>query len=660
MSSSSATVHRVRRIAAKVVRIGRRLAADLTQPTAVEQLMSSLPVVTSAGTLAEKVVVITGSTQGVGLAVARAFAKRGAIIVINGRRADAVAATLTTLQREGARVSGVVADVSDADGAARLIRDAVASSGRIDVLINNAAIAGAIAPAWKITAAEFDEALRNNLSGPVLCMQEAIRWFRANNRPGRVINVSTIATESTYPNFLCYSTTKTALEVAMRHFAGDLPQADVVVTALVLPSVQTERKFAADWASTELLPPVESVVPAFEHVATAPAGEVHGRVISAARFNESPRAEASLAGISATRKRILYDPLVIAGKPADRDPNKLVLLDRAENQFGTSPKAVEAIRQSLASHPPAFYPDERFSALSQALAAEHRLAPDCFSLGPGSWELISRIVGMFAKPGEEVVSNGPGWFGFNSVCQRNGVKQVLVPFDRGEAGNAASHNLRAVRKAITPRTRLVYLISPSNPEGVVLKNNEFREFLADIPPELPIMIDEAYVEYSSDPDCLDVAALVREGRHSIIGLRTFSKFYALAGLRVGYAFAQPELADLIRRQEHIFTISHVGAVAAIAALGDVEHRTRVRQSALEARRFMQRGLDSIGLKHIPSEAPFIFASATRDFETCTDRLAEKGIVIARYRFHGGEMVLLPVGTEAQNATILDVLGGGAA
>ena len=652
MSSTSKLLHRSRRLAARSIRVGRRILTELRTPSDVERLMETLPVVAESAGLANKVVVITGATQGLGLIVAQRFGALGARLVINGRRADAVRDVVVRLQKEGLQATGVVADAATAQGAEALIAGAVAAYGTFDILVSNAAIAGPYAAAWDAPAADVDETVRINLKGPILCALEAVRWLSAHGKQGRVINVSSIATEGDYPKFTHYSTTKAGLEAFTRYIAADLPDAQVVVTALTLPSVRTERKAAADWASAELLPPADVVVPAFEHCATGPAHLLHGRTISAARFLAQPVAEAQFAGVAALRQQIQYPELVIRGEVTARDPGRLVLLDRAENQHGTSPKALAAMVESLTSHGPHFYPDERFTALRNALAQEHGLQPDYFALGPGSWELISRTVQLFAKPGEEIVSSGPGWFGFNVTCQRHGVAPRLVPFDRGATGNRPSHNLEAMRAAITPRTRLVYLISPSNPEGVTLQHAEVKEFLADLPPDLPVMIDEAYAEYADDPGMVNVAALVRDGSHAVIGLRTFSKFHAMAGLRVGYAYARPKLIELIRRSEQIFTLAHVAEVAAVAALGDMEHRARVFGASRNARSAMQRGLDELGVPYIPSNAPYIFAQAPRDFEGLVRTLAEGGIIIAPYRFDDGRMVMLPVGSEDQNARIL--------
>ncbi|MEI4485359.1 SDR family NAD(P)-dependent oxidoreductase [Frigidibacter sp. MR17.14] len=657
MLSAPVLTHRSRQLLARSIHVARRVMRELRTPSQTERLLAALPVVAGAAPgLADKVVVITGGTQGVGLAVARRFGALGARVVVNARRPEALGQALALLAREGVTAQGVLADVATPEGAERLVAETVATQGRLDILINNAAIAGPHAPIGETAAGDLLGTMAANLEGPLLCANAALRWFRANAHPGRILNVSSIATEGSYPKMVPYSTSKAALEAFTRHAASDLPGAEVVVTGLILPAVQTERKRAADWASTELLPPVETILPAFEFAATGPAAQLHGRSLSAARFLVDAGAEARLAGVAAIRQPILYPELTLGGQVVARDPQALVLLDRAENQQGTSPRAIAAVVESLTAHPPNFYPEERYLSLRGALAEEHGLTPDHFALGPGSWELIARILSLFAAPGEEIVSSGPGWFGFNVTCERHGIRQRLVPFERGGSGRAPGHGLDRMLAAITPRTRLVYLISPSNPEGVVLRHAELAEFLAALPETLPVMIDEAYAEFADDPAMADVPALVRQSGRSVIGLRTFSKFHALAGMRVGYAYAAPELAGLIRRSEQIFMLPHVSAVAAEAALRDHAHRDRVHAAATAARAHLQAGLAALGIAHIPSQAPYVFAATPKGFDAALEALKQEGIVVPPYKFNGGASVMLPVGTVAQIDRILAALG----
>lgn len=649
-------IHRSRRIAAKVYLKGKSVLEHLSRPSEIEKVLAKLPQPAGAQSIAGRVVVITGGTQGVGLVLARHFAKAGAVVVINGRRREGLDQALATLSGEGLRVHGVLADVATDEGARALIRDAVAAAGGLDVIVNNAAVGGAYGvKAWEGGTDDFAETLRCNVVGPFAVSSAAIRWFREAGRPGRIINVSTIATERVYPGILPYTVSKVALESMNRQLAADIPEGDIVVTAITLPSVQTERKFGHDWAATELLPPADIVLPAFEHAATAPGHLLHGRVISASRYMRDAYAEGAVAGPISAMQPILYPPLMLDGAEIARDPGKLVVLDRAENQYGAAPAVKAALEQSLATRSPAFYPDDRYRALKGALSAEFNLPAESFAIGPGSWELINRIVELYAKPGEEVVSSNPGWFGFNLVCGRRGVKQTCVPFDLGGDNRPPSHNIPGYISAIGPLTRLVYIISPSNPEGVPLPHEELRALLAGIPKDMPVLFDEAYAEFGDPGEGADAAALIREGHTNLIGLRTFSKFHALAGLRIGYAYAHPDRADLIRRLEHIFSVAHVAEVAAVAALGDTAHREALHARARAERQRVFAALRQAGLAPLPSAAPYILIRKPAKFELFAEAALREGIVIAPYSFHQDNYAMYPVGAPEQNDRLLAIL-----
>lgn len=644
-------LHRIKTFAAKATMVARRVRSHFSTPDAVEQQMAKLPLIQSAEELAGKCVLITGASQGVGLVLARAFADKGARVALIGRRLqplEEAAKTITAAQ-------AFAGDVSRLGTADRLVADVTAAFGPVDILINNAGVGGPWGkPFWQVDEGAFAETVEINLNGAFQMGRAVAAAAVAASRPCRIINVTSVATEMSFPGIAAYSGSKAGLEDLTRAMASDAAGGGVVAVTVSLHSVQTERKAEHDWASNALLPPTEVVVPAFLHAATAPAAQVQGRAIAAWRFADDAVAEARLAGPNAAIQPIAYPPFMHRGAVVARDPLRFSINDRAENPYGPSDLVAAAVQSALTTAPLSHYPEEQHETLTAALAAHHGLGDDSFAIGNGSWEVLARIVPLFAKPGEEVLSHSPGWFGFNMVCARAGVAQVTSPFTL-TGPDGPSHNLPAMLERITPRTRLVYLIHPSNPEGVPLKQAEMEDFLRLIPDHLPVIVDEAYIDYATGEGLFDTVAALRNTGKSIIGLRTFSKFHALAGARVGYAYAAPELAGLIRRAEHIFAVSSLSEAAAVAALKDTARNLRMRELFSHERARVFDGLAARGLDPLPSQAPYVLAKRPKGIDAAMDALEDQGIYIARYAFHNDEYMMFPVGLPTTTDAVFKAL-----
>lgn len=648
---------KLRTFAAKATLALRKTRDHFTRPDATDRLMANLPVVATESSLQDAVVLVTGAGQGVGRVLALALASRGARVCLMGRQAETLNAVLSEIATLNGRAIAQTGDVVQPADIARVLDQIEQQLGPVTHLVNNAGVGGPWGmPFWDAPDCDFAAALDINLTGSFRMAREAAARAVAAGRGLRIVNVTSIATETAMPGIAAYTTSKSGLETLTRAMAQDGSAKGVVAVAVSLNSVQTERKAAHDWASNALLPPAETVVPAFLHALTAPASDVQGRCIAAWRFAAAPFAETLLAGPAAAVKPIAYPPFLHQGQPAARDPVRFRINDRAENPWGPSPRVAEAIAAEMARLPLAYYPEEQHDRLVAALSAHHGLSPDHFAVGPGSWEVLSRLVRLFVKPGEEIVSNAPGWFGFNLVAQRAGVRLSMAPFHITETGEGSHHNLAALAARITPMTRLVYLIHPANPEGVPLRQAEMDSFLSTLPPGLPVIVDEAYLEYAEGPDLFDTRAAVARGDRLLIGLRTFSKFYALAGARVGYAYARPDLAALIRTAEHIFGIASLSEAAAVAALSDTAHIATVRAAFLAERARVTKALRQMGLAPLPSQAPFVLSLRPDRMDHAYDQLEAEGIYLARYAFHGDRYMMVPVARPDTNDRILSVLG----
>jgi len=597
-------------------------------------------------------VVVTGGSRGVGRALAEGFAAVGAQVAVLSRDADEARAVAAGLCRQAV---GVGVDVSDADAVARAFEAVDAAMGGMDLLINNAGVTGPTGRAVdELAGREFADVLAVNVVGAFHCAAAAFERMRANGG-GRIINVSTGAVEKPTAGFTPYATSKWALEGLSRQLAVEGEPAGVCVTTVRLASLRTdmtERAFGGVKAS--LLPEPESVVPAFFTVAAAAPELVHGRTLSATRLLADAAAELRTQSAFVSLPPFAYPEYAYEGEPVARTDPSFRIYDRAENAFGPSPRVTAALGREVFERSLALYPDERHRPLRRRLAERHGLDEDCFAVGNGSWEVLDRVLEVLTEKGDRVVANKPGWSHFGRLCKRRQLDQVKVPMAPGAGSNRMTHNLDAVARAVTPRTRLVYLVTPSNPEGVVIRRREFDTFLEAVPAEVPILLDEAYLEFADDAEAVSAEDYVAATSRPIIGLRTFSKFFGLAGMRVGYAYARAEHIRPLDRAERIFNVSHLAELAASEALADQAHQDYVKCMIVAERRRLESELGNIGLDVVPSEAPYVLVELPTATSVMVEAFAKRGIFVSDKTYHNKYM-MLPVARPEDNDRNIEVM-----
>ncbi|MHB8473254.1 MAG: SDR family NAD(P)-dependent oxidoreductase [Gammaproteobacteria bacterium] len=620
----------------------------------LDELLHTVKTAHADAAFADKVVIITGSSAGIGLAIGTAFAQKGARVVLNGRRQTALDDAQRTLAAYGDKVIGVCADVAHPEGAEQLVAATLAAFQRVDILINNAGVAGPYhAKAWDVTPAEWQQVLDINLTGPFLCARAVMQWMVKNQRGGRIINVSSGVSQAPYPCLSPYATSKIALEGFTRNLALDADGTGIVVTAVQLGSTRSAmtREFFK-WEEYQSLPPPESVVPVFWYAATAAAGRLHGRIIASWRFNAVGEIEAQLATPLAMVERFSFGQSTI---PENVPASEHIILNKAENQFGAPESVQRFLGPAAAELAIARYPDQDYTVLRTALAERLKLAPAQFTFGNGSSELIERMLRVFVKPGEAVISNDPSWFMFDRFAYMLGIVNEKVPF-ADDARHRFNHNLEGVLAKIRGDTRLIYLVSPSNPLGVPLQHDEFAAFLARVPTHIPVVVDEAYVDFADAPDQLRSDELVGTTDRSLIALRTFSKFYGLAGLRVGYGFGSASAVALLSRLELLFNLSSVAANAAALALQDTAHAERTYHNNQAEKARIMEFLQTAELDFVPTQSNMLMFETPALADTFYKALEATGIVVPQGVFLG-KYTLWPIGLPAHNDRIMHVIRG---
>jgi len=311
------------------------------------------------------------------------------------------------------------------------------------------------------------------------------------------------------------------------------------------------------------------------------------------------------------------------GKPIDeverelgiRDPVKLA---SNENPLGPSPLALAALREALPQvHR---YPDGSGHRLCRALAAHWDVSPEMIVLGNGSNELLELVGRCFLMPGDEAVYARQAFIVYDMVAQVTGATKVAVPLTE------FAHDLGAMRAAISAKTKVVFVANPNNPTGTAVAPRALEEFVNSLPPDIVLVLDEAYYEYLPAPCAPRTLQSAREGRLVLV-LRTFSKIYGLAGLRIGYGIGPAPLIALLNRAREPFNTNGLAQVAAAAALHDEGHVRRTRSITEAGRQYLTEACRALGLTVVPSVANFILVDVGRPGPATAEALLRHGVIV---------------------------------
>jgi histidinol-phosphate aminotransferase len=323
-----------------------------------------------------------------------------------------------------------------------------------------------------------------------------------------------------------------------------------------------------------------------------------------------------------------------------------VKLASNENPMGPAPKALAAIRANLGQlH---LYPDGDCYYLKEALSKKLAVMPEQIIFGNGSNEIIELAARTFMRPGDEAVMARQAFVVYKLLVQAVGGIAKQIPL------REFTHDLEAISSAISPRTRMVFLANPNNPTGTIYRRAVWERFLDRVPEEVLIIADEAYFEYVRDPEYPD-SLCYHNGGKSILTLRTFSKLYGLAALRIGYGVAAKEIIEVMQRVRQPFNVNAVAQWAALAALDDQEHVGKSLEANRCGMEFLNAEFDRLGLPYVQSHANFILVRVGNGNEVYQHLLAQGVIVrpVGVYEFP--EYVRVTVGTMDENRRFIEAL-----
>ncbi|MGB7435797.1 MAG: histidinol-phosphate transaminase [Candidatus Acidiferrum sp.] len=344
-------------------------------------------------------------------------------------------------------------------------------------------------------------------------------------------------------------------------------------------------------------------------------------------------------------------PAYVPGKPIEEVEQDLkihaVKLASNENPLGPSPKGMEAARRALGEAN--WYPDGGSKRLREILAARNDVRFDEVFVGLGSSEIIDLASRVLLRPGLDGITSEGSFALFSIAIRASGGRLIQTPMHN------YTFDLDAIAAAVTPQTRIIYIANPNNPTGTAFGAAEFAAFLKKVPGDVLVVLDEAYREYAGRPDLPNSRELFRQ-YNNILTLRTFSKVYGLAGLRIGYGIGHPTLVAEMNKLRTPFNVTSVGQAAAIAALDDTEHVVRSVESNRRERQRLFDELRKLGLAPVPSECNFLFVPVGPHAKSLCDELLLEGVIVRPMGWMGfPEAIRISVGSPAENNKLLQAL-----
>ena len=340
------------------------------------------------------------------------------------------------------------------------------------------------------------------------------------------------------------------------------------------------------------------------------------------------------------------------GKPLEELERELgisgaVKIASNENPLGPSPKALDAVATALNGlHR---YPDGSGYYLKKALASRLGLDLTNIILGNGSNEIIELAVRTFLQPDLEAVFSDPTFLVYAKVVQGAGATATAVPLKNFK------HDLTGLANAVTDRTRLLFLDNPNNPSGTLVPAADLKSFMADLPRQTILILDEAYVEFVRDQPLANPAEII-SSQNPVIFLRTFSKIYGLAGLRIGYGLAHQEIVDYLDRIRQPFNVNSLAQKAALAALDDVEFYDRTRELVFTGLEWLWHQLDLMGLSYHKTQTNFFLIQLNRSANEISKKMLHEGVIVRSMNSYGlPDTIRINVGLPEENQRFITAL-----
>ena len=542
--------------------------------------------------LQNKKIILTGATGGIGRALAARLSAAGVRLLLTARNAQQLEQLAASLPGEAI---GLPCDLTCPDQLSNLSTWVDQNWQQVDALIHNAAAPVSGSNVYDIPAAEIEESFA---TGPIAALNLIREVAQRLPRDGRIILTSSGAGHNGFENMPAYCAAKFALEGIAQAAACDLWKKKICITTVALPSVKTafsQPHFEPD--VFEQFPDPGAVLDPFILLLSPDTQQFSGR--SVFLHEHIVLKEPDTPPIR--KYRSVTPPLLPPGRTellAQGYTPDMVKVELGEAPFPPSPEVNKAVTRWMNEPFAHEYPDARCHDLCSVLAKRHGLISEQILPGPGSSEILAWLLDQLVDPGCDVIAGSYCFRIFSWMLGIRGIRQI--EYDNQEA----HQDLIKILTRITPQTRLIYLDSPSNPMGDVIREQEFRYFLQRLPRHIWVLVDHAYQDFVEESDGLNTTTPEWLSDPRILSVRTLSKSHAMAAWRIGYLAAHPDTIRTITGSIIPFSLSMPTQIAAIAALNDQTYTDKLLHHYLNERKRIRHRLDQLGIRYWLGETSF--------------------------------------------------------
>jgi histidinol-phosphate aminotransferase len=353
------------------------------------------------------------------------------------------------------------------------------------------------------------------------------------------------------------------------------------------------------------------------------------------------------------RKCIVEAGKYIPGKPIEEVEREygitnITKLASNENPFGASPKALEAMIKELRDNVQ-LYPESSCFMLREKLAEKFALPLDYFFVDNGLDGVITVLGLTFINPGEEVITADLSFPAYKNITQKMDGILITVPVNGGYG-----FDIEGILGAVNDKTKMIFLSNPNNPTGTIIEAGSFEKLIEGVPDDVLIVSDEAYYEFVDDSSYPDTLSLLGAHKNLVI-LRTFSKIMGIAGVRVGYSIAHPEIIEIMMKARMPFPTNRIGQAGALASMDDDDFVKKVSIHTIEERKFLSGELANLGFQPVESHTNFVFAELIKPNENLYVDLLKRGIIIRPVAYKEKQFFRISIGTREENRRLLQTL-----